>query len=89
MVDVTFALEAGLLTAGVFAALSLWPRSSAEPPVASNRVVAHPPQSGRPSLEGLTVAALQAMARYQGISGVSRLRKAELIEALQRPAARG
>ena len=89
MVDVTFALEAGLLTAGVFAALALMPRSGGEQLQASNRVVAHPPVQATSALEGLTVAALQAKAREQGITGVSRLRKAELIEALQRSAVLG
>jgi hypothetical protein len=89
MVDVTFALEAGLLTAGVFAALALMPRSAGEQLQASNRVVAHPPVQATSALEGLTVAALQAKAREQGITGVSRLRKAELIEALQRSAVLG
>ena len=89
MVDVTFALEAGLLTAGVFAALALMPRSAGEQLQASNRVVAHPPVQATSALEGLTVAALQAKARELGITGVSRLRKAELIEALQRSAVLG
>lgn len=89
MVDITFALEAGLLTAGVFAVLALMPRGAGQQLQASNRVVAHPPAQALSSLESLTVAALQAKAREQGISGVSRLRKAELIEALQRSAVHG
>jgi hypothetical protein len=89
MVDVTFALEAGLLAAGVFAVLALMPRPSGEPLQASNRVVSHPPVQGRPPLDGLTVAELQAMARDQGMTGISRLRKADLIEALQRSAVHG
>ena len=58
-----------------------------------NTVVAHPPAqpSGqtRAEFERRTVAELQELARAQGLTGLSRLRKAELIDQLLALAGRG
>lgn len=87
MHDFTFAIEVLLLGAGALGAISLLAprRSIVQPP--ANSVVAHPPQPPRAHLEGCTVAELQQMARRGGLSGISRLRKAELIDQLIKAAA--
>jgi hypothetical protein len=87
MHDFAFVMEALLLAGGGLAAIRLLApsRSIAQPP--ANSVVAHPPQSRRAQLEGFTVAELQQLARRNGISGISRLRKAELIDQLINAAA--
>jgi hypothetical protein len=87
MHDFTFVIEVLLLGAGALGAISLLAqrRSVAAPP--ANSVVAHPPQPRRAQLEGCTVAELQQMARRQGLSRISRLRKAELIDQLINAAA--
>jgi hypothetical protein len=87
MHDFTFVIEVLFVGAGALAAITLLVprRSSAQPP--ANSVVAHPPQPRRAQLEGCTVAELQQMARRNGLSGISRLRKAELIDQLLNAAA--
>jgi len=86
MQEITFAVEAALLTGGSLALLALASRV----PVAAGQAIAanaeplraHRPPSPRVELEGHTVVQLQQLARARGLSGVSRLRKAELIDQL-------
>ena len=69
------------------------PATATAPPPPRNTVVAHPPAqpSGqtRAEFERRTVAELQELARAQGLTGLSRLRKAELIDQLLAVAGRG
>ncbi len=86
MQEITFAVEAALITGGSLALLALASRV----PAAANQAIAapeepvraHRPLSPRGELEGQTVVQLQGLARARGLSGVSRLRKAELIDQL-------
>jgi hypothetical protein len=91
MNDITFVLEALLFSAvaiGLMALASrLKPVPAPLPP--RNAVVAHPPAQPRAEFERRTVAELQELARAQGITGLSRLRKAELIDQLLAVAGRG
>ena len=86
MQEITFAIEAALITGGSLALLTLASRV----PAAADQALAAPPApskfahrpSPRTQLEGQTVVQLQQLARARGLSGVSRLRKADLIEEL-------
>ena len=105
MNDFSFVLEALLFSAAVFGLIRLARRSNpapsaapapataTAPPPPRNTVVAHPPAqpSGqtRAEFERRTVAELQELARAQGLTGLSRLRKAELIDQLLAVAGRG
>ncbi len=82
MSDFSFVVEALLLAGAGLAAIALVARIRPSTPQPANSVVAHPPQPRRTQLERQTVAELQSMARRQGLSGISRLRKAELIDQL-------
>jgi len=53
--------------------------SSPQPP----DPVGGPVPTPSPNLETMTLAALQGLAKSQGLAGVSRLRKAELIDKLR------
>ena len=87
MHDFTFAMEALLVAASALAAIALLASSRSTAQAPGNRVVVHPPQPRRAQLESCTVAQLQQLARRQGLSGTSRLRKAELIDQLINEAA--
>ena len=86
MQEITFAVEAALLTGGSLALLALASRVPAAAGQAiaapAEPIRAHRPPSPRRELEGQTVVQLQRLARARGLSGVSRLRKAELIDQL-------
>ncbi len=86
MQEITFAVEAALLTGGSLALLALASRvpAAADQAIAAPEepLRAHRPPSPRGELEGQTVVRLQQLARARGLSGVSRLRKADLIDQL-------
>ena len=86
MQEITFAIEAALITGGSLALLTLASRVPAAADQALAALPAPPKLDHRPSprtqLEGQTVVQLQQLARARGLSGVSRLRKADLIEEL-------
>ena len=77
MNDVTFVVDALLFAVGVIALMALFPR-----PALVAHQPAHPTLEPRADLERRTVVELQQMARAEGIKGLSRLRKAELIDQL-------
>ena len=82
MSDFSFVLEALLLAGAGLGAIALTSRIRPSAHQPANSVVAHPPQPRRTQLERRTVPELQSLARRQGFSCISRLRKAELIDQL-------